>query len=33
MHLRDRLIKEIDDLPSEDIIDVYEMVFDLKGQD
>ena len=30
MKLKDRLIKEIEDLPPEDITDVYEMVLDLK---
>jgi len=32
MHLRDRLIKEIEDLPPEDLMDIYEMVLGLKGQ-
>jgi hypothetical protein len=31
-HLRDRLIQEIKDLPPEDLMDVYEMVLDLKGK-
>jgi tRNA-binding EMAP/Myf-like protein len=29
-HLRDGLIEEIEDLPTEDNIDVYEIVLDLK---
>ena len=29
-HLRDRLIQEIKDLPPEDLVDVYEMVLNLK---
>ncbi len=32
MQVKKRLIKEIQDLPPEDLMDVYEMVLDLKEQ-
>ncbi len=32
MQVKERLIKEIQDLPPEDIMNVYEMVLDLKEQ-
>ena len=32
MQVKERLIKEIQDLPPEDLMDVYEMVLDLKEQ-
>jgi hypothetical protein len=32
MQLKDRLVKEIENLPPEDLMDVYEMVLDLKEQ-
>ena len=32
MQVKERLIKEIHDLPPEDLMDVYEMVLDLKEQ-
>ena len=30
MQVKERLIKEIQDLPPQDLMDVYEMVLDLK---
>jgi len=32
MQLKDRLVKEIENLPPEDLMDIYEMVLDLKEQ-
>ncbi len=32
MQMKKRLMKEIQDLPPEDLMDVYEMVLDLKEQ-
>jgi hypothetical protein len=32
MQVKERLIKEIQDLPPEDVMNVYEMVLDLKKQ-
>lgn len=32
MRVREQLIKEIQDLPPQDLMDVYEMVLDLKEQ-
>jgi len=32
MQVKERLIKEIQDLPPQDLMDVYEMVLDLKEQ-
>jgi len=32
MQVKERLIKEIKDLPPEDVMNVYEMVLDLKRQ-
>jgi hypothetical protein len=32
MQVKERLIKEIQDLPPEDLMDVYEMVLDIKEQ-
>ena len=32
MQLKDRLVKEIENLPPENLIDIYEMVLDLKEQ-
>ena len=32
MQVKERLIKEIQELPPEDLMDVYEMVLDLKEQ-
>ncbi len=32
MQVKERLIKEIQDLPPEDVMNVYEMVLDLKNQ-
>jgi len=32
MQVKERLIKEIQDLPPEDLMNVYEMVLDLKEQ-
>ena len=33
MHVKERLIKEIHNLPPEDIMNVYELVLDLKKQE